>query len=76
MRRGLLAYVMIFLITIMALANFFAPFFTSYKTNPLITYYFLLLAGSIAGFKGVGALVLNRFFGGAEEEKAERKEKE
>lgn len=74
MRRGLLAYVMVFLVTLMALVNFFAPFFFNYKTNPLITYYFLLLAGSIAGFKGVGSLFLKRMFSDPEKEKPERKE--
>lgn len=52
-QRGVLAYVMIILITLIGLVNFFAPFFTSYKTDPLITYAFICVAATIAGFKGV-----------------------
>lgn len=58
--RGLLPYVMIILITVIGLVNFFAPFFTAYDTDPLITYVFMGVAATIAGFKGVGQNLLRR----------------
>lgn len=59
-QRGLLAYVMIYLITIIGLVNFFAPFFSEYQTDPLITYTFMGVAATIAGFKGVGQNLFRR----------------
>lgn len=58
--RGILAYVMIAIITFMALVNFVAPFFTDYKTDPLITYFFLVVSSSIAGYKGLAGFLLNK----------------
>lgn len=60
MKRGLLPNIMIVLITVMGLVNFFAPFFTEYSTDPLVTYFFLFIAGSIAGYQGVVSLILDR----------------
>lgn len=62
MKGGVLAYVMIIIITVMALVNFFMPFFTDYKTDPWITYWFLVLASSIAGYKGLSNLILEKIF--------------
>lgn len=59
MKRGLLPSVMIVFITVIGLVNFFAPFFIEYKTNPLITYFFLFMAGSIAGYQGASSILLN-----------------
>lgn len=74
MKRGVLAYVMIVLITIIGLVNFFAPFFTEYKTDPLITYGFMAVAATIAGFKGVGQNFLRRLAGTLVKDTTEEKE--
>lgn len=74
-QRGVLAYVMIFLITILGLVNFFAPFFTAYKTDPMVTYIFMAVAATIAGFKGVGQNVFRRVINAlASKEPGEEKE--
>jgi hypothetical protein len=58
--KGLLSIVMVVLLTLVGLVNFFAPFFTDYKTDPLITYIFMGTASGIAGFKGVASLLVQR----------------
>lgn len=70
----MLAYVMIVLITIIGLVNFFAPFFTRYDTDPLITYVFMAVAATIAGFKGVGQNLLRRVGKALVKEPEEEKE--
>lgn len=59
-QRGVLAYIMISLMTIMGVVNFFAQFLTNYHTDPLITYIFMGMASAIAGFKGLGAAYFQR----------------
>lgn len=73
-QRGVLAYLMIILITLLGLVNFFAPFFTEYKTDPLITYAFIALASGIAGFKGVGSSLLSKITSPKEQSKEESRE--
>lgn len=72
-QRGSLGYVMIILISIVGLVNFFAPFFLNYKTDPLITYMMMGTASAIAGFKGVGLTLLNKL-GTPKEPTEEKKE--
>lgn len=77
MKRGLLPSIMIVLITVIGLVNFFAPFLSEYKTVPLITYFFLFTAGSIAGYQGVAAILLNWIKDKIpEQEKIDKKEPE
>jgi hypothetical protein len=53
--RGILSYVMIVLISLVGLVNFFAPFFyPAYRPDPVVTYIFMGTASAIAGFKGLG----------------------
>lgn len=73
-QRGILAYLMIILITIIGLVNFFAQFFTDYKTDPLITYAFIGVAAAIAGFKGVGQGLFQRMNNSLLKEAKEEKE--
>lgn len=73
-QRGVLAYVMIILITIMGLVNFFAPFFSSYKTDPIITYAFIGVAATIAGFKGVAHTFIRRIGNAIVKDTSEEKE--
>lgn len=60
-RRGTLAYVMIVLIALIGVVNFFAQFFTDYHSDPIVTYIFMGVASGIAGYKGVGAAFLQRY---------------
>lgn len=73
-QRGILPYVMIILITVVGLVNFFAPFVTDYKTDPLITYVFMGVAATIAGFKGVGQGLFRRINNAVAKEPSEEKE--
>lgn len=56
--RGVLSLLMLVLITVMGLTNFFAPLFTDYKTDPIVTYIFMGVASGIAGYKGFAATYL------------------
>ena len=73
-QRGVLAYLMIILITVIGLVNFFAQFFTDYRTDPLITYGFMALASAIAGFKGVGQVFFRKMNNALTKEPTEEKE--
>lgn len=59
-RRDPLATVMIVILTIVGLVNFFAPFVTAYKTDPLITYIFMGTGATIAGYKGLATVLIQR----------------
>ena len=75
MKRGVLAYVMIILITAIALTNFFVPIFDrDVKTDPLITYAFMGVAATLAGFKGVGQSFVRRILTAISKETSEEKE--
>ena len=60
---------MIVIITVVGLTNFFAPFFSSYKTDPLITYIFMGTASAIAGYKGAASLLYGRLHKDAKTER-------
>lgn len=52
MDKDLLATIIIVVSMIIAIVDFFAPFFVEgYKSNPIITGAFMSIAGVIAGFK-------------------------
>ena len=53
MKRGVLPYVMIVLMTVIGMVNFLAPFVTDYKSDPFITYIFMGVASTIAFGKGL-----------------------
>lgn len=56
--KDLRSTLMLVFVTLIALTNFFAPFFNhDYKTDPLVTYAFMGLASSIVGYKGVHAFI-------------------
>lgn len=60
-RRDPLAAAMIVILTVVGLVNFFAPFVMQYQTDPLITYIFMGTGATIAGYKGIATLILQRF---------------
>lgn len=61
MDRGFWPTLMVVLLTVMGLTNFFVPIFVhDIKTDPVITYIFMGTASSIAGFKGMSSLLMQR----------------